>query len=65
MKLRELLATEVKRSDGEMTIESVADDGLPSAKTSERIEREIAAQISANEAMSSRSMQYASSQSVR
>ena len=65
MRLSVLLAAEVERSGGDMVIERVPHSKQPTAKTLKRIEREIAAQISANEAMSSRSMQYASRQSAR
>lgn len=43
-----------------MVIQRVPRNKQPTANTLRRIEREIASQISANEAMSSRSMNYAS-----
>lgn len=60
MKLSTILAKEAERSRGGMVIETVPQSKQPAASTLRRIEREIAAQISANEAMSSRSMNYAS-----
>ena len=65
MRLSVLLAAEAERSGGDMVIEYVPSSKQPTAKTLKRIEREIAAQISANEAMSNRSMHYASRQSAR
>lgn len=65
MKLNEVLASEVQRSGGRMVIERVPDSKQPSSKTLKRIEREIASQISANEAMSNRSMHYASRMSAK
>ena len=65
VKLSVMLANEVKRSKGGMVIKEVPYSKQPTQKALRRIEREIAAEISANEAMSSRSMHYASKMSIK
>ena len=56
MRLKEILASETARSKGSFIIESGPPEKQPTAETIERLEREINAQLKANERVSIKSM---------
>lgn len=56
MKYRDLLKREFKRSGGKATIAPLDKSNYPSAASLKALDREIASQINANNAMRSRSM---------
>ena len=60
MNLRNILAKEISKSGGKARIVKVPEDRRPTAMSLKKLDKEIAAQISANDAMRSRSMQRAS-----
>jgi hypothetical protein len=64
MKLSRMIANEMNKSNGQVTIVRVPDDKRPTTMSLKKLDREIAAQVSANEAMSNRSVLYASRTSL-
>ncbi len=65
MNIRKILSKEMSKSGGSARLVKVPANRRPTAETLEKFEREISAQISANEAMRSRSMHKASKESRR
>ena len=65
MDLRNILAKEMSKSNGEAELLKVPANRRPTAASLRKLEREISSQISANDAMRSRSMQRASKMSSR
>ena len=65
MDLRNILAKEMSKSNGEAEFLKVSANRRPTAASLRKLEREISSQISANDAMRSRSMQRASKMSSR
>ena len=65
MDLRNILAKEMSKSNGEAEFIKVPANRRPTAASLRKLEREISSQISANDAMRSRSMQRASKMSSR
>lgn len=60
MKINRMISKQMSKSAGQVTIVKVPDSKRPTAASLKKLDREIAAQVSANEAMSNRSMLYAS-----
>lgn len=60
MRLSSVLASEAMRSGGAMKIRKVPRHKQPKASVNKKIEKEIRIQVTANEAMSNRSLRYAS-----
>lgn len=60
MKINRMIKNEMNKSGGRVRIVQVPMEKRPTGESVKRIDREIAAQVSANEAMSNRSMLYAS-----
>lgn len=60
MSISRILGKEMSRSGGSARLVKVPADRRPTAETLKKLEREISAQVSANEAMRSRSVQNAS-----
>lgn len=65
MDLKSILAKEIAKSGGQAKLVKVPESRRPTSESLKKLDREIAAQISANEAMRSRSMQRASRMSGR
>ena len=65
MNLKNILAKEMAKSGGEAEFVEVPIDRRPTVESLKKLEREISSQISANDAMRSRSMQRASRLSGR
>lgn len=65
MDLRNILAKEMSKSNGEAEFLKVPANRRSTAASLRKLEREISSQISANDAMRSRSMQRASKMSSR
>lgn len=65
MKISRIIAQEMNSSAGGVKVVKVPSSKRPTAASLKRLDREIAAQVSANEAMSTRSMFYASKMSAR
>lgn len=64
MKLDRMIAREINKSNGQIKIVKVPAEKRPKAEDLKKLDCEIRAQVSANEAMSSRSMLYASKTSI-
>lgn len=60
MNISDIIKNEMNKSDGRVKVVKVPADRKPTAESLRKLEREISAQISANEAMRNRSMQNAS-----
>lgn len=60
MKINRMIEREMSKSAGRVKIIEVPDSKKPTADSLKKLDREIAAQVSANEAMSNRSMLFAS-----
>ena len=60
MNISEVLSKELGKSDGAARLVKVPENRRPTASTMKDFETEVSAQVSANEAMRSRSMQNAS-----
>ncbi len=65
MSISRILTKEMEKSGGKAKLVKVPASKRPTAESLRKLEREISAQISANEAMRSRSMQNASRMSGR
>lgn len=65
MSISRILKKEMEKSGGKAKVVKVPADRRPTAESLRELEREISAQISANEAMRSRSMHNASRMSGR
>lgn len=63
MSISRILSKEMQKSGGCARLVKVPADRRPTSETLKKLEREISAQVSANEAMRSRSMQNASKMS--
>ena len=63
MSISRILSKEMNKSGGWARLVKVPASRRPTAKTLKKLEREISAQVSANETMRSRSMQNASKMS--
>ena len=63
MSISKILSKEMKESGGRARLVKVPADRRPTFETLKKLDREISAQVSANEAMRSRSMQNASKMS--
>ena len=64
MSIRDIIALEMEKSGGEARLVTVPRELRPTAESLQKMEREISAQISANEVMRSRSMQHAMRKSM-
>lgn len=64
MKMSRVIAKEMQKSGGRVRVVKVPASKRPTASALTKLEREIASQVSANEAMSNRSMLYASRSGV-
>lgn len=60
MRISRVIEKEMQKSGGRVKVVKVPANRRPTASALTRLEREIASQVSANEAMSNRSMLYAS-----
>ena len=60
MRISKVIEKEMQKSGGRVRVVKVPVSKRPTASALETLEREIASQVSANEAMSNRSMLYAS-----
>lgn len=60
MKINRMIEKQMSKSKGQVRIVKIPADEKPTAESLKKLDREIAAQVSANEAMSNRSMLYAS-----
>lgn len=60
MKISKVIEKEMQKSGGQVNVVKVPVSKRPTASALTKLEREIASQVSANEAMSNRSMLYAS-----
>ena len=60
MNISRMIEKEMDKSGGRVRIVKVPASKRPTAESLKKLDREIAAQVSANEAMSNRSMLYAS-----
>lgn len=65
MNLRDILAKEMEKSGGSAELVKVPSNRRPTVASLRKLDREISSQISANDAMRSRSMQKASRLSSR
>lgn len=65
MRISKIIVREMNNSAGHVKIVKVPDSKRPTAASLRKLDREIAAQVSENEAMSTRSVLYASKMSVR
>jgi hypothetical protein len=65
MKIGKIIAQEMSNSGGRVRIVKVPDSKRPTVTSLRKLDREIAAQVSENEAMSTRSVLYASKMAVR
>lgn len=65
LSISRILHKEMEKSNGQAKLVKVPASRRPTAESLRKLEREISAQISANEAMRSRSMQNASKMSGR
>ena len=65
MNLSRMIAREMNKGSGQIKIKRVPASKRPTAASLRRLDREIAAQVSANEAMSNRSVLLASKTSLR
>ncbi len=65
MNLRRMIAREMEKGNGQIEIVKVPANKRPTAASLKKLDREIAAQVSANEAMSNRSVLLASRTSLR
>lgn len=63
MSIERILAKQMEKSGGKARLVKVPSARRPTAETLIKLEREIAAQVSANDVMRSRSMQSASKRS--
>lgn len=60
MNISRMISKQMNKSAGQVKIVKVPVSKRPSVESLKKLDREIAAQVSANEAMSNRSMLYAS-----
>lgn len=60
MKISKVIEKEMQKSGGQVNVVKVPVSKRPTASALTKLEREIASQVNANEAMSNRSMLYAS-----
>lgn len=60
MKISQVIEKEMQKSGGRVNVSKVPINKRPTASSLAKLEREIASEVSANEAMSNRSMLYAS-----
>lgn len=60
MKISKVIEKEMQKSGGQVKVVKVPVSKRPTASALTKLEREIASQVNANEAMSNRSMLYAS-----
>lgn len=60
MRISKVIEKEMQKSGGRVRVIKVPAERRPTAAALKKLEREIASQVSANEAMSNRSMLYAS-----
>lgn len=60
MKINRMIEKQMSKSNGQVRIVKIPASEKPTAESLKKLDREIAAQISANEAMSNRSMLFAS-----
>ncbi len=60
MRISRVIEREMQKSNGRVRVVKVPANRRPTASALTKLEREIASQVSANEAMSNRSMLYAS-----
>lgn len=65
MNLSRMIAREMNKGTGQIKIKRVPANKKPTAASLRKLDREIAAQVSANEAMSNRSVLLASKTSLR
>lgn len=65
MKISRMIAREMEKSNGKIRIVKVPESKRPTAASLKELDREIAAQVSANEAMSNRSVLLASKTALR
>lgn len=59
MRIDQIIEKEMKKSGGRVKVVKLPENKRPTAASLAKLEREIASQVSANEAMSNRSMLYA------
>lgn len=59
MRISRVIAKEMRKSGGQVSVEKIPIRNRPDSASLQKLEREIASQVNANEAMSNRSMLYA------